>query len=354
MLKKSVLIVAILIFFSFVITGCGGQQAEETENTNNSNEKTVIKLKMADSFPTNHLISKGVAVYFKDRVEELTEGRVEIEYYPAEQLGKLNDLLDLCSQGATDISYIPTSFLTGKLPLNSVIILPFWTTAQEGSSIYWEMVNGILAEEYKKYNIKPIFICMTAQYDIGTTKKPIRSLDDLKGLTLKSSGGIYEKIHRLAGANPVSISPNELYEGMQRGIVEGAFLSFYSVDGYRLNELEKYHTYGASFGGYPNVYAINEDTWQSLPEDIQNAILQAGEDTVKHGAGVIDESQETFAKKFEEEGMEIYRLTPEEQKQWREKVMPIKDIWIKDMEEKGLDGKAVFDEFERLCNKYVK
>lgn len=352
-MRKSVIFVVVLMLLAFIVSGCGGQ-SDKKEGTSGKQDQ-VIKLKMADSFPANHLISKEVAKYFIARVEELSKGKVKIEYFPAEQMGKLKDLMDMCSQGAVDMAYIPTSFLTGKLPLNSVIILPFYTTSQEGSTIMWKMVNGgILADEYKKYNLRPLFTCTTAQYDVGTAKKPIRSIDDLKGMKLKASGGIYEQIGRLAGANPVSISPNETYEAIQRGTVEGAFLSLYSVDGYKLNEIEKYHTYGAAFGGYPNVYAINEKVWQGLPKDVQDIIQKAGEDTVKHGSEVIDKSQEEFAQKFEKEGMQIYRLTPEDKKVWGEKIKGIKDIWINEMEGKGLPGKKVYDEFEKLCKEVVK
>ena len=94
----------------------------------------VIKLKMVHSFPVNHLGNQSV-MYFIERAEKLTNNRVKIENYPAEQLGKLKDFLNLCSQGIADIAYVAPGFYAGQLPLNTVMILPFFTTAVEGTEI---------------------------------------------------------------------------------------------------------------------------------------------------------------------------------------------------------------------------
>ena len=354
LLRKSLIFLTILALLAFVATGCGGTKDKDQAADGQQQQQEVIKLKVADSFPTTHFLSKN-AVFFMERLEELADGKIEIEYYPSEQLGKMKDLLDLCSQGATDIAYISVPFFSGKMPLNQLIVLPLWTTAAEGSNIEWDLVNeDIFKEEFLRYGVRPIFAYTTPQYDVGTTKKPVRSLEDLKGLKLKSSGGVYEMIHIEAGAVPVTVASNETYEAMQRGTIDGNFQSYPSMKGYRLDEIQNYCTYGASFGGYNVAYAINEKKWNSLPEDIQKIILQAGEETVVHSGEANDAMQKELRDEFEAAGQEIYDLSPEEKTQWKEAISAVNDQYVKSLNDQGLPGDEAYVILQELVAKYVK
>lgn len=355
-MKKPVFFAAALIFAAFLLSGCGGQKQAAAPGGGGQQpaKQEVITLKMSDYFPVTHLFSTECAKFFIDKVHEYTNGKVKIEYYPAEQLGKLVDQLKLTSQGVIDIGIAPASFIAGQLPLNTVIILPEWTTATQGSAIYNKLVKGVLMPEFEKYGVRPVFAYTTPQYDVGTVKKPVTKPEDLKGMKLKTSGGLYDKIAQRYGVTPVVVPSPEIYESTQRGIVEGNFLSYVSVKGYRVDELEKYHTLGGSFGGFPELYVINEKKWQSLPKDVQEAILKAGEEASKHAGEVIDRDQERLAKEFEQKGMKIHRITPEEKKVWMEPLKGIEQEWIKDMEAKGLPGKAVYEEFHKLCQEIAK
>lgn len=355
-MKKFISLLALLTILLFALAGCGGQKQAASPGTGGKpqEKQEVITLKMADYLPVTHILSTDCARFFINRVQELTNGRVKIEYYPAEQLGKQKDLLNLTSQGVTDIGIVLPTVISGQLPLNTVIVLPEWTTATQGSEIYNKLCKGVLMPEFQKYGVRPIFPYTNPQYDVGTVKKPIKKPEDLKGLKLKTIGGIYDKIAARYGVTPVVIPTPETYEAVQRGIVEGVFWSLVSVKGYRVNELEKYHTLGASFGGNPLVYVINEKKWQSLPKDIQEAIAKAGDEASKHAGEVNDKEQARLAKEFEQQGMTLYRLTPEEQKKWREPLKGIEQEWIDDMEKKGLPGKQVYEEFHKLCQEIVK
>ncbi|AEG14405.1 Extracellular solute-binding protein, family 7 [Desulfofundulus kuznetsovii DSM 6115] len=338
---------SLCFILTFTLSACGAK-------TNQQGKEETITLKMADSFPVNHICSRDFAKFFIDRVEKLTNGKVRIEYYPAEQIGKLKDLLDLTSQGVIDIGYAPPSFLAGKLSLNTVMIIPEYYKASQGSEIYNRLAKGILMQEFQKYGVRPIFVYALPQYDVGTVRKPIKSPDDLKGLKLKTSGGLYDKIASRYGVTPVVVPSPEVYEATQRGVVEGNFFSFISVRDYRVNELEKYHTFGATFGGYPIAYVINEKTWQRLPADIQKALLQAADELNKHAGETLDMEQEKIAREFEQQGMVIYRIPPEELERWRAPLKGLEQEWIEEMEKKGLPGRQVYEEYHRLCQEIVK
>ncbi len=343
-MKKFCFLLLVFFFLAFL----GGPKPAQSQE--------VVKLKMADSFPIGH-IAYQYALYFIKKVEEISNNKIKIEYYPSEQMGKLKDLLNLCGQGIVDIAYVPPSFYAGQIPLNTVLILPFWTTAVEGTKIYQRLMETtpeLSQELLMKYKVRPLIINSTSQYDIGTVKKPVRSPDDLKGLKLKTSGGLFDRIAKQYGIITVTLASPEVYEATQRGIVDGNIFSYPSVKGYRVNELEKYHTLGARMGGYPSSYQVNDKKWQGLSKDVQKVLLLAAEDMSKAFAEAWDKEQIRLAEQFEKEGMTIYRIKAEERAKWEAPLKGIEAVWIEDMEKKNLPGKKVFESFQKICQEVVK
>lgn len=350
-MKRIIAVMALLTLLTFTLTGCGDKK--ETQQPANAPQQ-VITLKMADIFPVTHVYANDVAKFFIKRVEELTKGKVKIEYYPSEQLGKQKDLLNLTSQGVADIGYMAPTVLAGQLPLNTVMALPNFTSSLDGSKIYMKLANGVLADEFKKYGVKPLYTFTTPQYDVCTVKKEIKKPEDLKGLKLRTPGGIYDRIAQAYEVTPVVIPTTEVYEGTQRGVVDGFFMNYVTMNSYKLNELVKYTTQGAKFGAFPIVECINEKTFEKLPDDVKKAIIQAGVETSLHAGEVNDREAAKLGEEFEKKGLKIYRLTPEEEILWKEPIKNISQVWIEDMEKKGLPGKKVYEEFDKVCKEVVK
>src|SRR5512135_96191 len=269
-MKKLMVVFALFAVFAFTtgIPGVHGQQP--------------IELKWASPYPVGHP-SYVMANEFINFIHQRTNNKVKVSHFPAEQLGKAKDLLILCSQGVADMAQIHITYFAGQLPLNNVSQLPFYTKASEGCEIYRRLIDTSpeIQQEFKKYGVKALEGHTTAQYDVATMKKPVRSPEDLKGLKLKTAGGMYDKIARRYGITPVSIAATETYEAMQRGVVEGCIFNFPSIRSYRLNEQIKYITDGMRCGGYPGAVIINEKKWEKLPQDIQKQIILASEDAHK-------------------------------------------------------------------------
>jgi len=265
-------------------------------------------------------------------------------------------MLHLCTQGIADISYINTSFFAGQLPLATVMILPFWTTATEGTEIFARLIKECpeITQDYQKYGVRPLFVYGISQNDVGTVKKPVQSPEDLKGLKLKTSGGTFDKIAVRYGVQAVTVASPEIYEATQRGITEGNILGFVSVKGYRINELEKFHTSGLRMGGTPTAYVINDKKWQSLPDDIKKVLEQAGKDTQKYHAERWDKEDAELETKFAKEGMTIYQIKPEDRAKWEAPLKGIEEEWAQDMEKKGLPGKKVLNTFMKICKEVAK
>jgi len=315
-----------------------------------------FKLKLADPYPIGHVMHQ-VSKDLIASIQKYTQNRVKIEYYPAQQLGKAKDMLYLCSQGIADIAYVHITYFAGQLPLNSLVLLPFYTTAIEGTEIYTRLLaeNPHLQEEFEKYGTRALSVFTTNQYDIGTVKKLVKMPEDAVGLKLKTAGGMYDHIAKRYGIIPVNIAAAETYESIQRGIVDGCVFSYPSMKGYRLNELLKFVTSGLRLGGYPQAYVVNEKTWQKLPADIQKGLSKAMQKNEIFSPGDSwNRAQMQQIENFEKQGIAIHHITPAERKAWEGALKGIEEVWLQEVEKKKLPGKEVLADFLRISKEVAK
>ena len=342
-MRKAAFLVSLVVFWVW-IGGWGTARAQQ-----------VIELKWASPYPIGHP-SYVMALEFIDFIHKRTANKVKVVHFPAEQLGKAKDLLIVCSQGVADLAQIHITYFAGQLPVNNVAQLPFYTKASEGSKIYRRLMDSVpeIQQEFKKYGVRGLEGHTTAQYDVATIKKPVKTPDELKGLKLKTAGGMYDKIAKRYGVNPVSIAASETYEAMQRGIVEGCIFNFPSIRSYRLNEQLKYITNGMRCGGYPGAVIINEKRWEKLPADIQKGILAAAQDATNRWGVYWDQMHDEAVQQYEKQGIQIYYIKPEERAKWDAPLKGVEEEYIKDVEKKNLPGRKVFNDFLKIAKEVAK
>lgn len=345
--KKNVLFLLIAVV-SLILVACGNGGTEDVSG----NDDESIKLKVADSFPTtNYLSTEGIS-FFMDRVEELTDGKVEFEYYPAEQIGKASSYLDLTLSKTIDIGY--TSYSTDRLPLSEVATLPgAYNTAEEGSEIVWGLIQDmLLEEEYLKNGIRPLYAVALPQYQLATTKKKITSLEEIKGLKTRVTGTMELAFDDL-GAAPVFMPATEAYTAMERGTVDGVVFPFTSFAPYQIESIAKYATQNANFGSFTTIYSINEEVFSNLPDDVKEALEQAGDETVTHLSRFLDEKNEELIEEFKSQ-VEMYELSDEEVKEWDSALESAWDRWAKGLDKRGFKGTEVVERYRELREKYNK
>ncbi|MBM4763221.1 TRAP transporter substrate-binding protein DctP [Bacillus sp. B15-48] len=325
-----------------IVSACGSSEAKST----NEGAEEVIKLKIADSLPTSNYLSSEGAVFFMDRVKELTDGKVEFEHYPAEQIGKANAYLDLTLSKTVDIGY--TSYSTDKLPLVEVATLPgAYDSAEEGSAVIWKLVKEYLTEEeYLKNGVRPIYAVALPQYQYVSAKKPVNSIEDLKGTKARVTGTMELGFDHL-GASPVFMPATEAYTAMERGTVDGVTFPFTSFEPYQIESIAKYSTKGANLGSFTVVYSINEDVYQSLPDDVKEAFAQAGDETVEHLSKFLDEKNEELAEKFSSK-IEIYELSEEESAEWDKALVPVWNRWAEGLEKRGFNANETIEKYREI------
>ena len=337
---------SLIVGIFFVIATLGSAHASDK----------VYTLKIADSFPVKHPVNK-IITFFMEEAKKQSNGKLEFNYYPAQQLGKQTDLLKLCQKGLVDVVYVGPSFFPGQFGLNTVTVLPFYSSAAEGTKIYNELYKNSaeIRKEWESNGVTPLLMMTASQYNVGTNDKKVTQPSDMKGLRLKTAGEIFDSIVKRYGAEPISMSFTDTYEAIQRKIVDGAIQALASAKGYRLYEVEKYHTYGLRFGGYPAAYAMNMKAFNKLPEDIQNVLFKAGDETEEFGAKLWDNMDASLIKVFQEKGMEIYQVPPDKKTEWFAPLSGIEEEWIASLEKRGqVAARPVFEQFKKICEEIAE
>lgn len=312
-----------------------------------------VELKFATHLPETASLPKFAFKPWGDEINERTKGLVKTTFYFAETLVKSADTYDAVISGICDVSYNQHSATPGRFPLMNVIELPFLGPSTEVSThILRELYDKFPEMKAEHKDVQLLYLWVTLPLELHTNKKPVRTLEDIKGMkiaTLAAGAPALEKL----GASPVVMATPKFYESLEKGVVDGVAIAWGALGGWRLYEVTKYHT-NAHVSAWPTWTAMNKNTWNKLPPDIQKIVTEvSAKGPERHMKAVKGEMDETIAK-VKELGHEIIDLPPAELAKWSETGKPAWDKWAADMTAKGLPGKAILDEAVKLLEKYAK
>lgn len=308
-------------------------------------------LRVADSFPTTHQYSINTRAWL-DLITEKTEGRVTFSYFPAEQLAKSADLLDAAQNGIADIVYAPPLYLSDRLPLSTVIGLPLLgnvSDAQALNDAWNELATNELNEiELLPQGVRAVRSLATAPYQVMSRTDRYETLEDLAGKKIRSSGGVQERSVASLTAVPVAIPAPDLYPALQRGTVDGTLFNTPTAAGYKLEEQLTWATDNINLGLFPVLYVINEQVWQGLPADIQQAIVDAARevvpDVIEADANRIAEFEEGLKKN----GGGFYQISSEQLPLWQARLEPVWQEWVDDLSSRNLPAQDILDRWVEL------
>jgi TRAP-type C4-dicarboxylate transport system substrate-binding protein len=190
---------------------------------------------------------------------------------------------------------------------------------------------------------------------IHTKDKPVKKLEDMKGLKLRGHG-TSAKYQKALGAIPVGKPMPECYQMIQKGVVEGASYPFEANKGWRLAEVTKYCTAAISAAYHTTFFVVmNKDKWASLPVDVQRIIESINREwEVKH-AEAWDSSDLVGVQYFLSKGGTIIGLDSKESDRWRQAVAPVADAYVADMKKKGFsDAQKYVDFVKSSLERYGK
>jgi TRAP-type C4-dicarboxylate transport system substrate-binding protein len=209
--------------------------------------------------------------------------------------------------------------------------------------------RGLIKDDWGKFKVLALFNFPPAS--MHTNTKPIRYLNDFKGLKVGVSVRTVAELIDLTGGAAVTMQPSEMYQAGQRGVVDGLAMAWPAFYPFKLQEVTKYHIDGA-FGGTPSFVIMNKDAYARLPAKAKAAIDKvSGEGFARH-MGITTDRMDADGKKRVEAmpGHTFYTLDPKEVPAWKERTKPIVDKWLKSTP----NGAQVLAAFEAEYAKALK
>ena len=160
-------------------------------------------------------------------------------------------------------------------------------------------------------------------------------------------------IKSLKGA-PVQLAPGDWYMSLRRGLVEGQFVHWAAIESFKLVDVFSYHTLFGEEGAQPSFsgYIVNLKTWNKLPKDLQNMIIEAYDWAGNGNLEALSHEVSRAISASKEKGDTFIKLTPKELRQWADTMVPINNRWIEETEALGLPARKTFDQLMDLFDKY--
>ena len=235
-----------------------------------------VVMKFSSHYQVGTPAEKGVAKW-AELVKERSKGRIEIQHFPASQLGKYNDMLEQTRMGTVQ-GAVNTAGGAGQfVPAMTVLNGPYLFRDMDH---YKKVVYGPIGKELnetlaKKAGLRVLNMNWYWGYRHFTTKKPVYRPEDLKGLKIRvSNSPIYNHIIRALGATPTPMDISEVYTALQTGVVDGQENPPDNIKTYNFHEVQKYIILDGHILDY-QFHFISEKFWKSLTEADRKLISTA-------------------------------------------------------------------------------
>lgn len=314
----------------------------------------VIELKFNSMYAPKHPINTHAFSVWAKEVEKRTQGRVKVTLFPSNALASVKEAYDATMSGICDIAVSCPTYAPDRFPLSTVINLPMLGTSRAviNSLVLWELYEKFpqMQKEYK--GVKLLWLYANPTFQLHFRKTLVRKLEDLRGLVISSGSAMGLKILKKLGAVPENIPMVDVYMALQKGVVDGCMLPYAPLKSQKIAELVHYHT-NADLLCTSFYVVMNLDKWSSLSSEDQKVLTEL---TGRYGAklcgSVFDRFQERDIKWMMDRGDKFYDLPEQERQRWVQRVKPLREEWVKKMEKRGLPGREILEEAEKLIAEY--
>ena len=317
---KGIALFILTIFTAAIFAGCAGKKAAEEPKKEAVQEKIVLK--MVGTLPIQHHVTKASEV-FKNAIEKNSNGKIEVQFYPAQQLYNDKDVVNVLPKGGVEMAVVQLDFWTGLVPSAS---LPYFPTYFSDYNHYWAILEGepgkIIGQDFEeKANCKILSWLDYGEIEV-ISKKPIKSIEDFKGLRTRGYGENATTWLKAVGAAPVSMSSGEVYQALQRGTLDGALSGPTSFHERKWFEVAKNMTESAIQPSIVYAVAVNLEAWKKLSPDLQKVLQDAAKEAREYNKKACADENKKAREELKKLGMTANPISGEELAKWRAKGVP--------------------------------
>jgi len=302
-------------------------------------------------FPPTHAQAKAADAWAKE-IEKRSAGKVKISVFPGGTLTPADQCFDGVVKGISDIGMSAFAYTRGRFPQMEALDLPLgYTNGRVATRVANDFYQALKPKALD--SVKVLYLHAHGP-GLLHTKKPVKTLEDLKGIKIRSTG-FSAKVVEMLGGVPVAMPQGETYEALSKGIADGTIGPIEVLKGWKQGEVIK-STTDCFDVGYTTAFFVvmNLKKWNSLPADVRKVFEDVSREWIDvHGKAwdEADKEGRAFTKGL---GNQIVTLSPQESTRWKKAVRPAIEEYIKGAEQKGIPARKSVKEAESLIAKYKK
>jgi TRAP-type C4-dicarboxylate transport system substrate-binding protein len=287
-----------------------------------------VKLVFSTMFPTSYTYVLNPSLDFCKKVEARSGGRVKFDIYHSAQLFGGKEEFAAVGRGDIDVGIPHDIYHTGEVPDLGITSLPFlFEDVDQALRILRAGLKDMVRPKLEKANNCVLLgWCVFDPYQFYS-KKPISTIEDIKGKVWAVSGTTHTKAIEVLGGSATMMSSGELYLALQTGTIDGCTRPLLTGVGRKLHEVTKYLTL-ASFSPWGDLLIVNKDRWNKLPPDIQEVMRQAGREWEEQEFTMGKEFEKTAVKKLRDGGMTVSKMPSPELAKFRKAMAPVYKWWL--------------------------
>src|SRR5262245_34364496 len=313
-----------------------------------------IELKLAYFVGDQHAMSQWL-IKWANNLEKDSGGRIVVKRFPGSQMGPVQQHYDFVRTGQADVAWFLHGATPGRFQLTELVQVPYLvgsaaigTKARNDPELRAKYIDG----EHK--GVKVLRLLTRQPGNVHTTKKPIRSTDDMKGLRIRFASPTIRDFVAALGGTPVGVLPNEQVEQLQKGTIDGVFIDYGGAGiAFKMGGVIKYSTemysYVSSFG-----VGMNPDFWDKLPPDLQALVTKSISGVEKEVGEAWDGLDVPGKKALIDGGAEAIHLTPEENVKFRKIGAAVAEAKVNELESKGMPARAIYATMKSLAEAHAK
>ena len=325
-MKRFWLGIFLLLTMTFFLSGCKDQQDIKISK-NTGEEFQEVRLVLTAN-GTDRGIETLTAKRFAKLVEEESGGNVHIEFYPNDELtgGNTNEAVRSLTEGTVDMG----AYVSGTMSLLDyrleVATIPWsFSSYQEARKVIDNTGGKYYEKILAEHGLVYLGSTHNAMRQLSNNRNPVKKPIDIRNMKIRVLGGeVYRLFFSALGAKPVPLGWSELNVAIQQNVIEGQENGFFLMRSGNLNEIQEYMTvWNYLYENY--LFVINRKTFDSLETKTQNLLREKMKEACEWGRDYLETEEQKIREEFEETGLQIIELTPEELEVFKEKVRPLRE-----------------------------
>ncbi|MGA8050886.1 MAG: TRAP transporter substrate-binding protein [Burkholderiales bacterium] len=303
------------------------------------------ELKFSTFVPPTHGFVTDVLQPLGQEIEKKSGGKVTVRVFAGNSpFGKVENQADQVKQGVVDLAFGLNGIPRGRYLRTSIMEMPFVAESSDlASRTLWVMAKGPLAEDWKDFKLAALHCHNPGLFH--TRDKPLRSIYDVKGLRMRAPNPPTQDLLAFLGATPVGMPPGQVYENLEKGVIDGAVFPWDAIKGFRLENLLKVHLDARVYSSCFHL-VMNPQRFASYPPEVQKAIDSS------IGQPLVDKFGEWW-NGWDKAGFEaamkaggsLQEVSNATREKWRAELKPVVDQQLSKLEKEGVpNARAIYDQ----------